>query len=67
MDKYRIIEVKQHGLVWYEVQEKSHESDYRGGSYPVWKSLSSRFNSLEDARTFRDKQIQSKRVERVVE
>jgi hypothetical protein len=70
--EYRIVEVTQYGRTWYEIQTKSHESDYRGGSYPVWKRTpllgkTNEFSSLEEARKWRDDLKKSVRVERVVE
>lgn len=79
MDKYRIIEVKQHGKTWYELQKGRRQSDYRGDSWDVWESVKEwttlyghtptvrKFNTVDEARAERERLRSAIRVERVVE
>lgn len=70
MPQYRIVEVSQHGRVWYELQQLVREYDknsFRNEWSDVWKVLGNEHSTLDGARLERDKLIAAERVERVVE
>lgn len=67
--KYRIIEVKQHGRVWFEVHRCTPQCDMRGESWDDWTRVENDkdHETVAAARQYRDILISSVRHERVVE
>ncbi len=67
--KCRIVEVKQHGRTWYEVQRLV--SKYIRGPQPDWRHewemVGEQYATLEIAQYWRDYQVNTVRVERVIE
>lgn len=63
--RFRILEVKQFGETWYELQKEVPVSDYYLGT--KWVKIGGAHSTVESARKARERENLSVRVERVVE